>query len=238
MLNNISIILTRPQLGQNIGAAARVMKNFGLRDLRIVSPRDGWPNEKADAMAAGAKDIIENAKIFKTTEEAVEDMNFLYATTARKRDMTKEVFFPESLAERLSATEKTGIMFGQENNGLDNEDISLANAILTIPVGKEYSSLNLAQSVCITAYEIFKNADLEVKNLHERNLQPDPDVSERKDIIDFINFLEKRMDDNNFYSVPEKKEGMLVNIRNIFTRHHFTKQEIRTLRGILKDQKD
>lgn len=238
-LNNISIILIRPQLGENIGAAARAMKNFGLSDLRIICPRDGWPNEKATAMAAGAKDLIENANIFDSTKEAISDLNQLYATTARKRGMIKPIYFPESLGQNLqelNTNTKIGIMFGQENNGLDNEDISLANGILTIPIGKDYSSLNLAQSICIVSYEIFKNSQTQgdKKNLSEKKIKEDP--SDRKDILEFIKLLEQKMDKNNFYSVPEKKDKMLVNITNIFTRHHFTKQEISTLIGLMKNR--
>ena len=234
-LNKISIILVKPQMGENIGASARVMKNFGITDLRIVNPRDGWPNEKARSMSAGAKDIIENTKVFDNTGDAVQDLNFLYATTARNRDLIKPLHEAEEIVNEISKlpqTQKIGIMFGQENNGLDNDDISLANSILTLPINKEYSSLNLSQAVGIICYEIFKNTNTD-KTINTLETQ-ETDFSERKDIISLVGFLEQKMDKEEFYSVPEKKEKMMINIKNIFTRHHFTKKDIQTLRGILK----
>lgn len=237
-LNNISIILVRPQMGENIGAAVRVMKNFELSDLRIVDPRDGWPNEKAYALSAGAKDLLDKVKIFQSTEDAIADLDKAYATTARKRGMIKPITFPETLGKEISESEETqkiGILFGQENNGLDNDDISNCNAILTIPIGKKYSSLNLAQSVAIVCYELFKNSTQKGANLNlsEKKAIEEKNAS-KKEVLDFIKYLEQKMDAENFYSVPEKKDTMMVNIKNIFTRHDFTKQEISTLRGIFK----
>lgn len=159
MNNHPSIILVSPQLGENIGAAARCMLNFGLTDLRIITPRDGWPNPKAVDMAKGAKEVINNAKIFDSLADATFDITKLYATTARTRDMEKPVYSAHETAEEIIKNSgKSAIMFGAERSGLSNEDITLADAICSIPVAPIYTSLNLAQAVNITCYEWFKNS--------------------------------------------------------------------------------
>ncbi len=225
-LNNISIILVRPQMGENIGATARAMKNFGLRGLRIVSPRDGWPNQKAHDMAAQAADIIESAQIFESVEAAVADLNMVFATASKSRDMAKEVITPQQAATLASPlTSKTGILFGRESSGLDNDAISFAHRHISIPVSADYDSMNLSQAVCVVCYELFKAGN---------NPQPQPaePLSTRKDINEMVNFLERELSEKNFFQVAEKKPGMMINIRNIFTRHFYTEQEVRTLRGI------
>src|SRR3954471_12416832 len=157
-----SIILSHPQLGENIGAAARAMANFGLSDLRLVKPRHGWPDAKATAMAAGAANVVEGARVFATVREALCDLNLVYATTARERGITKEVLTPPEAARRLRAAsasgQKTGILFGNERSGLDNDDISLADAAITIPTAA-FASLNLGQAVLLSAYEWFRASD-------------------------------------------------------------------------------
>ncbi len=225
-MNNISIILIKPQMGENIGATARAMKNFGLRDLRIVSPRDGWPNEKAHEMSAHASDIIESARIFNSIEEATADLNILFATASKPRDMVKEVITPSQASALIPSTAKAGFIFGKESSGLDNYDISHCNYLISIPVSPEYDSLNLAQAVCVIGYELFKGTD------EKKNMDISPPLSERKDINELINFLDRELTTKNFFQTPSKKPGMLINIRNIFTRHFYTEQEVRTLRGI------
>jgi len=241
MLNNVSIILVRPQMGENIGATARVMKNFGIKDLRLVAPRDGWPNTKAHEMAAKADDIIENAQVFDSVEAAIADLNFVAATASKSRDMVKNIISPEKFAEIAGSMgdgkkpQKIGIMFGKESHGLDNEDISFCNVHVSIPVSAEYDSMNLAMAVCLVCYEVFKNAnELKEKRAGNDNEVGSEGMSTRSDISDMIKFLEKELTEKNFFSTPEKKPGMMVNIRNIFTRHFYTQQEVRTLRGIFK----
>ncbi len=155
-----AIVLVRPQLGENIGFAARAMANFGLTDLRLVAPRDGWPNDKAHAAAAGAAFLIDQAKIYESIEDAVGELNFVLAATARPREMVKTVLAPESAARELRrrgrAAERSGILFGPERSGLDNDDIALADAIVTAPVNPEFASLSLPQAVLLFGYEWLK----------------------------------------------------------------------------------
>jgi tRNA/rRNA methyltransferase len=213
----------------------RIMKNFGLSDLRIVAPRDGWPNQKARDMAAHADDIIENAKIFSSTEEATSDLNIVFATASKPRDMVKEMVTPESAVEiTLENNVKTGFLFGKESSGLENEDISHCNYLVSIPVSPTYDSLNLAQAVCVVAYELYKHCHPEHREGSGeilRSAQND-NLSPRKDLTELVNYLDKELTEKNFFQTPEKKAGMMINIRNIFTRHFYTEQEIRTLRGI------
>ncbi len=213
-------------MGENIGAAARALKNFGISDLRLVSPRDGWPNQKAHDMAANASDIIENAKIFNSVAEAVVDLNCLFATASRARDITKEIITPERAAEL--ARGKIGIIFGRESSGLDNDDISYCNYHISIPVSEAYDSMNLAQAVCVICYEFYKQSFAgKIKDQNDN-----ANLAERNDINEMVKFLENELEGKNFFQVKEKKPGMMINIRNIFTKHFYTEQEVRTLRGI------
>lgn len=214
-----SIILVKPQLGENIGAAARIMANFGIDDLRIVAPRDGWPNQQAIDMAANASKLVENAKIFQTLEEASSDLQFLYALTARERQMDKQVISSREIILR----EHTGFVFGAERTGLTNDEISLCDQIISIPVDEKYKSINLAQSVAIICYEIseqkIKTELRELANKDELNSMFDSLFSE----------LEKR----GYFQEENKKAGMITNIRTMFTRAEFSSQEVKTLRGIV-----
>jgi tRNA/rRNA methyltransferase len=224
-------ILIRPQLGENIGAVARVMKNFGLYDLRIVSPRDGWPNKAAQSMAVGAIDIIEQAKIFDCLPEAIEDINTIYASTARKRDLNKQVVCSHDIASELSnGAGKIAILFGPENSGLSNEDLTRSNKIITIPVNQNFSSINIAQAAGIIAYEI--------SQLYEDvSFVPNQasEIATFTELNNFFVYLERELEKNSFFQVPEKKPGMTNNIRSIFTRiDKLSSQEVRTLMGIIK----
>lgn len=217
-------------MGENIGAAARVMKNFGFSDLRIVAPRDGWPNPKAIEMSASAEDVIKSAKIFDSLEEAIGDVEFLYATTARSRDMVKPVLSSEDLGKNTSDI-KYAIMFGHEKSGLTNEEIVLSNSILTIPVDPAYTSLNIAQSIAILCYQWSANngvgASKAKTNIGKK-------LASKDELIGLFLHLEEELDKSGFFKVPEKRAQMVNNIRNIFQRSDLNEQEVNTLRGIIR----
>jgi tRNA/rRNA methyltransferase len=229
-----AVILSYPQLGENIGAAARAMANFGLTDLRLVKPRHGWPDAKATAMAAGAGNVVEEAHVFATLREALADLNLIYATTARERGITKEVLTPAEAAKRLRAAsarnEKTGILFGNERAGLDNDEISLCDCVITIPTA-HFASINLGQAVLLTAYEWFRASDatpparLEHSPIHRKPT--------RAELIDLFNHLERELEASGFLFPPEKHDAMARAIRATIHRARLTYQEVQTLRGML-----
>jgi len=227
-----TIILCRPQMGENIGAAARAMLNFQLKNLRIVAPRDGWPNERADATASGAFDVMPPPQIFETLEDAISDLNFTIATTARRRDMIKPTYNPASamkeLLSRVNNQQRIGIVFGAERTGLTNEELSLCQAIMTFPTNPNFPSINLAQSVLLATYEWQEHAGEAVSPITD-NTSP----AEQTKISGFMDRLENDLDERRFFRTPEMKPTMMVNIRNIFTRSDVTDQEIRTLHGVL-----
>lgn len=229
-----AIVLVRPQLGANIGAAARAMLNFGLTDLRLVAPRDGWPNEHAVKAASGADELIENARLFDTVEAAIADLDFVLATTARPRDMVKTVFTPEEGANRLAATMdaggRPGVLFGAERAGLHNDDIALADAIITAPLNPAFSSLNLGQAVLLISYEWARQADRTAPDALPMNSTRPADKAE---LIGFFEHLEGALDETGFLLPEEKRPAMVRNIRNMFQRAALTEQEVRTLRGIV-----
>jgi tRNA/rRNA methyltransferase len=224
---NIAIILVSPQMGENIGACARAMKNFGLHDLRIVAPRDGWPNAKAEANAALAADVIQNAKIYSTLPDAIADLNYLYATTAQVRSMNKDYVTTKNLSVNFPRSQKVGIMFGRENNGLTNEEIALSNEIIVVDTNPDCSSLNIAQAVLLVCYELFevnKRADL----------VNDQELCTKNEMNYFIDHLVRALDDISFFKPVEKRSYMVQNITNIFTRiEKLSHNEIQTLRGIV-----
>lgn len=240
-----AVILVAPQLGENIGAAARAMANFGLSDLRIVNPRDGWPNEAAAANAATGVHVIEQARLFATTAEAVADLNFVCATTARRRDMIKPVLAPRSAASqmstRIAAGQGCGILFGHEKSGLSNDDIALADAIVTAPVDPAFASLNLAQAVLLFGYEWIMQRDdhsLGRKTAFDgpavEGLQmPDTRPATREELMGFFEHLETELDACGFLWPPEKRPAMVRNLRNMFNRMSASEQEVRTLRGVV-----
>ena len=227
------VILAEPQLGENIGTAARAMANFGLCDLRLVNPRDGWPCERARAAASGADWVIDGARLYDTVEEAVSDLSFVYATTARPRDMVKDVATPSEAAENLQARQKigqkTGLMFGRERWGLNNDEIALCDAIVTIPTNPGFSSLNLAQSVVVLGY-----AWLMAGEKAELPPAPEETPAKKEDLIRFFEHLEEALDQRGFLKPPSKKPGMIRNLRNMFQRISLTEQDVRTMRGVIK----
>ena len=225
------IILIRPQMGENIGAVARAMSNFGLCELRIVAPRDGWPNEKALEMAAGGKDIIQNATIYKNFELAMADINIAYATTARPRDMAKRVISPtEAIAEIIMKQSlKTALIFGPERTGLTNEEITLCDAIINIPTDIKNSSLNLAQSAVIIGYEWIKASSIALPIDSSQD-----NIACKSDMFSLFEQLENYLDKADYFRVPHKKNIMLQNIKNMLLRGAWSEQEIRSFRGMIR----
>lgn len=229
------IILCEPQLGQNIGMVARAMANFGLFELRLVAPRDGWPNEYATKAAAGAVHVVENASVFVTIEEAVADLNFLQATTARPRDMIKPVRGPveaaEDLRKRHGVGQRCGILFGRERWGLNNDEIALADEIVTFPVNPALASLNIAQAVLLMSYEWMKTAE---RNLAMESFTGDDrEVAERKQLVGLMEHLVSALDKTGYFYPPERRDRMAQTVRNIFVHMKLKDQEIQTLRGIV-----
>lgn len=238
-------VLVNPQLGENIGTAARAMANFGLHELRLVDPRDGWPNEKALTSSSGANWIIENAAVHESLAEALKDVNYVYATTARPRGMIKEVITPEQaghdMRARVGRGEKVALLFGRERFGLSNDEVSLADVIVTAPVNPAFASINIAQAVLLMGYEWFKDQaeslgqqTPELPALEGPGLQtPDTRLATKEELYGFFDHLERELDIAGFFKTEDKKPGMLRNIRNLFARAALTEQEVRSLRGIV-----
>jgi len=226
------VILVRPQLGENIGMCARAMLNCAVTEMRIVAPRDGWPNEAAVSAASGAVSVVEGAKIYPTVKDAVADLSYLVATTARPREMVKDVLMPEEAAlevrKRAAAGQKCGILFGPERAGLENDDIALADAILNIPLNPSFSSLNLAQAVLLACHA-WLNAG-ENPFVHE---EPREDPAPRAEVEGMLAQLEDELDKGGFFRSADQRPAVLRNIRNYFFRSGATEQEVRTLRGII-----
>ena len=230
-----AIILVGAQLGENIGTVARAMLNFGLTDLRLVSPRAGWQMERAVKAAAGAEGLIDNHRLFDSVADATADLGFVVATTARQRDMVKPVLTPAKLAVEMRARQndthpQSGILFGCERTGLDNEDISLADAICSVPLNPDFSSLNLAQAVLLMGYEYYQAADeTPDTQLDMQDARP----ATRGEINAMFEHMEAALDAAGFLAPPEKKPAMARNIRNIYNRAGLTEQDVQTLRGII-----
>jgi tRNA/rRNA methyltransferase len=238
-------VLVNPQLGENIGTAARAMANFGINELRIVDPRDGWPNKKAFSTSSGAHWILEGAKVHERVEPALADMNFVYATTARPREMIKEVVTPAQAAAemhtRIGRGERVAVLFGRERWGLTNDEISLADVIITAPVNPAFASLNIAQAVLLVGYEWFKDiasslgqATPELAALDGPGLQTaDTRPATKEELWGLLDHLERELDDAGFFKTAEKKPGMVRNMRNLFSRANLMEQEVRALRGMI-----
>jgi tRNA/rRNA methyltransferase len=229
-----TVILVEPQLGDNIGAAARAMANFGLSELRLVAPRDGWPNPRAWVAASGADRILDAARLFDNVEAAVADCTYLIATTARAHDQAKPVIGPEEaarlIAPRIAVGETVGVMFGRERYGLENTEVALADRIVTLPVNPAFASLNLAQAVLVIAYEWFKLAS---GGALPFAMPEKSAAAERAQLAAFLAMLERELDAVEFLRPPEKRETMLINLRNIFHRMEPTRQDIQTLHGAI-----
>lgn len=225
-----AIVLVQPQMGENIGMAARAMANFGLADLRLVSPRDGWPNEKAVGAAAGADHVLAGVAVHETVQAAVADCRFVWATTARARGQGKAVFLPaEAMAQAFASGEQHAILFGPERAGLSSDDVSLADAIVTFPVDEALPSLNLAQAVLLTAYEWRRQTG------HERAPFASPyeqRPAERASVHSLFDHLEGELDRSGYFLPENKRPIMVRNLRNILHRIGMTEQDARTLRGV------
>lgn len=227
-------VLVEPQLGENIGAAARAMLNFGLAGLRLVAPRDGWPNPAAAAMASGAAAVIDGAAVFATTGAALADRQFVLATTARAREMLLPVLDPAEAAQAMKARiergEKCAVLFGRERAGLTNEDVMRADAIISIPVNPAFASLNLAQAVLIVAYEW---ARTDGRTRYGSDLETAV-AAPKKDFEGLMEHLIGALAARNYFFPPEKRPVMERNLRIALTRAGFTESEVRTLRGVIK----
>ena len=226
------VILVRPQMGENIGAAARAMKNFGLNRLRIVDPRDGWPNPKAHAMSSRAHELLDTAILYDDTFSAVADLHCVFATTARAREMEKPCMTPREavadMRQRLAQGQQLGILFGGEKAGLDNDDTTVAQTILQIPANPTFSSLNLAQAVLVICYEWFTSSSAAVL---ETTGKSEPAT------LDELQFFESRLEEQlqqaGFLKPPEKAPSMMRNLRNVFRRANLTDQEVRSFHGVI-----
>jgi tRNA/rRNA methyltransferase len=228
-----AVILDRPQLPENIGAVARVMANFGLRDLRLVAPRDGWPQPRAWAAASGADWPLDEAKVYGSVGDAVGDLNLLYATTARPRETQMTVLTPRAAAEGLRAEgalgRSVGVLFGAERAGLETADLALATAIVTIPVDPGFHSLNLAQAVAVVAYEWRTALDPRPPAGFR---DPTPPATQSA-MLGLYEHLEGELEASGFFFPPENKASMVRNLRVALGRGRFTDQEVRTLRGVV-----
>ncbi len=228
-----AIVLVEPQLGENIGATARAMANFGLSDLRIVSPRDGWPNPKAEAAASGAPSF-EHIRVFESVPDAIGDLQFVFATTARPREVDKPVRGPgeaaQAMRNMIAGGLAVGVMFGRERNGLTNDEVALANEVLTLPVDPAFSSLNVAQAVLIMAYEWRRSgfvAETAALPFGGKNEPP----AEKEELLALFDHLEGALEKTGFFRPPEKRPMMVQTLRAMLQRAQFTEPEVRTLRG-------
>ena len=229
-----TFILIRPQMGENIGAAARAMWNFGLDRMRITSPRDGWPNQRAVAMASGAGRLLDEAQLFDSTDDAIADCTYVYATTARDRDLTKPVLTPEAAMReaqtRIAEGQKVAVLFGPERAGLENDDIVRANALISVPVNPEFASLNLGQCVLLTGYE-WQRATTEVVDFRVTH---QGDLAEQKDIAALAAHYEERLDEAGFFYPPAKAAHMKQNLRNLWSRLPLTRADAQMLHGMMR----
>lgn len=223
------IILVRPQLGENIGKAARAMLNFGLTELRLVAPRDGWPNPDSGPAAAGADIVLEKAEIFETLADATANVANIYATTVRKRGVTKPVLTPEEAAnEIVVAPGRSAILFGAERSGLETDDVAVARSIITVPINPEFGSLNLAQAVILCAYEWSKHQNLASPPKVDLD-PPAPQV----ELDGMIGHLFGLLEEREFFFPPERTQVTQRTLRNLLTKPAWNSLEVRTLRGVL-----
>lgn len=229
-------ILVRPQLAENVGTAARAMMNCAIPEMRLVDPDEDPLCSRAIAASSGADEILRNAKVFKTVEEAVADLQKVYATTGRPRDMIKPVFTGQGMAKDIQAQQshgvKCGVMFGPERTGLENEDVAYADAIVNIPLNPKHCSLNLAQAVLLTGYEIFRLTD---STAEECLPTPNTVPADKTELEHLFSHLEDELEQVGYFRSPEKKTRMMRNLRSIFLRANLTSQDVRTLHGVITD---
>ncbi|HET9354612.1 MAG TPA: RNA methyltransferase [Sphingomicrobium sp.] len=224
------IVLVRPQLGQNIGKAARAMLNFGLTELRIVAPRDGWPNPDAGPAASGADSVLDQARVFDTTASAIADCGLVFASTVRRRDLIMPVVGPEEMAEQMRGSPaRSAILFGPERSGLESEDVALANAIVTVPINPGFGSLNLAQAVILLAYEWSRGAGLVQPTLKEA--EPPAPMAELEGLV---GQLDDALVDADYFRPPERAAVTRATIRTILTKPGWSSREVKAMRGIVR----
>ncbi len=230
-----AFVLVRPQMGENIGAAARAMWNFGLDRMHVVGPRDGWPNSRAVAMASGAGRLLDEAVLHDDLPAALSEMTFTFATTARARDLTKPVYSPERAmqlaAGMIAQGEKVAVLFGPERAGLENEDVAQANALISVPVNPDFPSLNLAQCVLLTAYE-WQRQVAEVQ--HESHGTGRSDWANGTEIDALARHYEERLGEAGFFFPETKADSMKLNLRNLWSRMRLTRADVQMLHGILR----
>jgi tRNA/rRNA methyltransferase len=224
------IVLVRPQLGQNIGKAARAMLNFGLTEMRLVAPRDGWPNPDAGPAASGADLVLERAEVFDDVKTSISDCRLVFASTVRRRDLVMPVLGPEQMAERIwQSGERTAILFGAERSGLETDEVALADAIVTVPINPEFGSLNLAQAVIVLAYEWSKRAGLAVPPAKE--LEPPAPHGEIEGMIEQLN---GELEAKGYFHPPSRTDATKNTLRTIFTKTGWSSREVKAVRGIIR----
>jgi len=224
------IVLVRPQLGQNIGKAARAMLNFGLTEMRLVAPRDGWPNPEAGPSASGADAVLESAMVFATTADAIADCSLVYASTVRRRDLVIPVSSPEEMSIGIHAHDgKSAILFGPERSGLETEDVALANGIVTVPINPDFGSLNLAQAVILLAYEWSRSAELSQPTAKEMEAP-----AAMSDLEGLIGQLEGSLEEAGYFYPPDRVQATKTTLRTILTKPQWSNREIQALRGVIR----
>ena len=226
---DIYFILVRPQLGENIGATARALKNFSLSKLRIVNPRTGWPNQKAIATSVDAKDILQSSRIYISLDKSVSDLDIIFATTSRIRKINKKIISIFDLNRKIKNKQKIGIVFGPEASGLTNDELNCADYLVKIPTNKKFSSLNLSHSVILFCFQLF--GLLSKKNIKYKSKYKSLKAS-KSEVNSFLNFIIGSLDKRGFLQPTHKRRSMIRNIKNIFYRIHLSEQEIRILLGI------
>ena len=227
------IILNAPQMAENIGAVARVMANFGLSELRLVSPRDGWPQERAWPLAAGAEGLLNAARVMTSVSEAIADLQLVFATTARPRELQLPILTPRAAAAELEEAsrrgERIGLLFGGERAGLETTDIALCQAVVTIPIDPAFKSLNLAQAVAINAYEWRTTLDNTAPVIFREHSPPADGAA----MLGLFEHLERELDGAGFFHPPDKRPSMVLNLRSALGKGRLSEQEVRTLRGVV-----
>jgi len=234
VLGGPRVVLIEPQLSENVGAVARAMLNCGLTDMALVNPREGWPSDKAIAMASGATEVLDGACAFATTEDAVGDITNLYATTARPREMTVRVMTPrEAAADMRAATargEAVGVLFGPERSGLTNDHIALADTVITVPLNPAYTSLNLAQAVLLVAYEWYTAGDATPSDTLAMS---GTRMAEKHELMELFERLETELDAGGFFRAPDLRPSVMRNLMSMLQRARLTDQEVRTFHGMI-----
>ncbi|CUH40881.1 putative tRNA/rRNA methyltransferase [Jannaschia seosinensis] len=235
MKNIPDFVLVRPQMGENIGAAARAMLNFGLDRMSVVAPRDGWPNERAVAMASGAGRVLDGARLSATTAEAVADCAMVFATTARDRDLTKPVYSPEAAMiearDRIARGERVAILFGPERTGLENDDVARANAIVSVPTNPDFPSLNLAQCVLLMGYEWRRAIAAPAAQTME---MAGTDFANHAELEALAAHYEERLDTAGFFFPEGKAPAMKRHLRNLWSRMPLTRADVQTFHGMMR----